>query len=294
MKIAVTGASGLIGSRLVPRLESAGHDVVRYVRREAGPGEATWDPATGEITPFAGVDVVVHLAGAGVGDRRWSQRYKALIRSSRTRGTDLVARAVAAEPDPPTLLCASAIGYYGDRGADVLEETEPPGSDFLARVCVEWEAATAPATEAQARVALLRIGIVLDEDGGALGKMLMPFKFGIGGRLGSGEQWWSWVSVLDVVRAIEHLMGSSLSGPVNLTAPDPVTNAEFTRILGDALNRPTVLPTPRVALNALFGKELADALLFTSARVVPSRLIDDGFVFTHPLLADALRAMLED
>ncbi|MBT8214399.1 MAG: TIGR01777 family oxidoreductase, partial [Acidimicrobiia bacterium] len=265
MRIAVTGSSGLIASHLVPRLETTGHDVVRYVRRDPAEGEAFWDPSRNTIDPFDDIDVVIHLAGAGVGDRRWSASRKALIRSSRTRGTDLVARAVAAAPQPPTLLSASAIGFYGDRSDDVLEEAEPAGDDFLARVCAEWEEATAPAEGAGARVAHLRIGIVLDESGGALGKMLFPFKLGLGGRLGAGDQWWSWISIIDMTRAIEHLMGSDLVGPVNLTAPEPVTNAEFTRIMGDVLERPTVIPTPRLALDVMLGRELAQALLFTSA-----------------------------
>ncbi|MBT8213321.1 MAG: TIGR01777 family oxidoreductase [Acidimicrobiia bacterium] len=292
MRIAVTGSSGLIGSHLVPRLEATGHDVVAYVRRDPGEGEALWDPHRNAIDPLDDFDAVIHLAGAGIGDKRWTSARKSAIRSSRIKGTDLVARAVAAAPNRPMLLSSSAIGYYGDRGSDVLEEPEPPGDDFLARVCVEWEAATEPAAEAGARVVCLRTGIVLDEDGGALGRMLMPFKFGLGGRLGAGDQWWSWITVIDTVRAIEHLLTSQLEGAVNLTAPEPVTNVEYTRILGDVLERPTVIPTPRLALNALLGKQLAEALLFTSARVIPSRLAEDGFEFSHPELPEALDALL--
>jgi uncharacterized protein (TIGR01777 family) len=296
MRIVVTGSSGLIGSALVHRLTAAEHDVLQLVRRiPVGSAEARWDPGRGELDPahLQGAHAVIHLSGAGIGDERWTEERKRVIETSRVESTALLAETLAAmDGGPSVLLSASAIGYYGDRGGVELTEDSSPGDDFLAGVTVRWEAATAAAEAAGLRVAHLRTGIVLDQTGGALGKMLLPFKLGIGGRIGDGRQWWSWIAIEDQIRAIQHLLASELSGPVNLTAPNPVTNAEFTEVLGSVLGRPTVLPTPRFGLNVLLGKELAEALLYTSARVLPTRLEADGFEFTFPRLEPALRELL--
>ncbi len=252
-----------------------------------------WSPAEGTLDPGAldGVDAVVHLAGAGIADHRWTDDYKRAIRDSRLDGTALLARTIAAMAHPPAvLLSGSAVGVYGARGDELLDESSAPGTGFLADVCVAWEAATAPAADAGVRVAHLRSGVVLSGDGGALKKQLPLFKLGLGGKMGSGEQWQSWISIDDEVGAIVHLLSSSVSGPVNLTAPNPVTNAEFTDALGTALHRPTVLPIPKFGPRLLLGAELADNLLFTGQRVVPNVLIADGYEFRHPDLADALQA----
>lgn len=298
MRYVITGSSGLIGSSLTDMLIADGHDVTSLVRREPrSPNERSWDPANGDLDPeaIAIADAVVHLAGAGIGDHRWSDDYKKTILDSRVLGTGLIARTIAQLDRKPVLISSSAIGYYGGTADRHITEEAPPGDDFLASVCVAWEAATGAASDAGARVVVIRTGIVLDDDGGALGKLLLPFKLGVGGRLGSGDQWWSWVSLVDQVRAIQHLVeSSSLSGPVNVTAPQPVTNAKFVKALGKAMGRPSLIPTPRFALNALLGKELASALLFTSARVLPARLQSDGFEFLHNDLASALEATLGD
>lgn len=298
MKIVISGSSGLIGTALVHRLTASGHDVVRLVRRRpTGSAESQWDPDAGVLDPghLTGAHAVINLGGVGIGDKRWSAERKQLILDSRVRGTTLLAETLAAMEDgPAVLLSASAIGWYGDRGDEVLDEASAPGpdDDFLVQVCTAWEAATSPAVAAGVRVAHLRTGIVLDAAGGALGELLLPFKLGVGGRIGDGSQWWSWIAIEDQVDAIIHLLMSHLSGPINLTAPNPVTNAEFVSALGSVLRRPTLLPTPRFALNAILGEELAEALLFTSARVVPSRLLEDGFVFSQPDLEPALRNLL--
>jgi uncharacterized protein (TIGR01777 family) len=256
-----------------------------------------WDPATGDLDPaaFDGVDAVINLSGAGVGDRRWTAERKAEIVDSRVNPTRLLAETMADLPQrPEVFLSSSAIGFYGDRGDAVLTESSGPGpaDDFLVRVTTEWEAAAEPAVGAGIRTVHLRTGIVLDEDAGALGRMLLPFKLGIGGRLGDGEQWWSWISLEDEIRAITHLLTSPLDGPVNLTAPRPATNAEVTKALGAALGRPTLLPVPGFALDLLLGKELAQALAFTSARVLPERLLADGFEFRHQDLGAGIAAAL--
>jgi uncharacterized protein (TIGR01777 family) len=297
MKVVVSGASGLIGRSLAKELGSDGHDVVRLVRREPqGPNEIEWDPRSGTIdtASLEGADVVFHLAGAGIGDRRWTESYKQEILDSRVIGTALLASTLASlERKPSVLISASAIGWYGDRGADILNETAAKGDGFLADVTEAWETAAAPAASAGIRVVHPRTGIVLSKDGGALQRLLLPFKLGAGGRTGPGSQWWSWITLDDEVRALTHLAASSeMAGPVNLTAPNPVTNTEFVKTLGGVLRRPTVLPTPSFVLKAMLGAELADALLFQSQRVVPARLTEDGFAFGSPSLEGALQTLI--
>jgi uncharacterized protein (TIGR01777 family) len=297
MNILVTGASGLIGRALVRQLGASGHTVVAAVRRApSGPGERRWDPAAGTVDPgfLDGIDAVIHLAGAGIGDKRWTDAYKREILESRTKGTSALAAAIAAAPvKPAVFLSGSAIGIYGARADEVLGDDAEHGSGFLADVCKEWEAATAPAERAGVRTVHLRTGIVLSKDGGALKKQLPLFKLGAGGRFGNGRQWQSWISIDDEVGAIIHLLSSTLSGPVNLTAPEPVTNADFARVLARVLKRPSFFPVPSFGPALLLGKELADALLFTGQRVVPNALQRDGYVFRHPALEAALRGILD-
>jgi uncharacterized protein (TIGR01777 family) len=295
MKILVTGASGLIGRALSRELKAQGHSVVAAVRRApTSPGEIRWDPAAGVLDPaaFEGVDAVVHLAGAGIGDKRWSDAYKREILESRTKSTELLARTMAGlAVKPGVFLSGSAIGYYGATGDEILDETSPAGGGFLADVCVQWEQAARPAVEAGIRTVYLRTGIVLSRDGGALKKQLPLFKAGLGGKFGNGRHWQSWISIDDEVDAIIHLLTSSLSGPVNLTAPEPVTNADFTRTLASVVSRPAIVPIPSFGPKILLGAELADALLFTGQRVIPAALTRDGFVFGHQTLEAALRAL---
>ncbi|MCP4309181.1 MAG: TIGR01777 family protein [bacterium] len=298
MKVLVTGASGLIGTALRRSLESDDHDVTCLVRGEPiTPSQRFWDPAAGtlDVAHVDGFDAVVHLAGAGIGDRRWSDERKRLILDSRVQGTELLTKRLAsADSKPRVLISGSAIGFYGDRTDPVTEDdgsADPP--DFLSDVCVAWEDATADATAAGIRTVPVRTGLVLAKSGGALGKLLLPFRLGVGGRLGSGETWWSWITLDDHVRAIRHLIEYPVKGPVNLTAPNPATNAEVTKALGKALSRPTVLPVPRAGLRLLLGKELADALLFTSNRVLPAKLEASGFKFAHSTIDQALRAVLD-
>jgi uncharacterized protein (TIGR01777 family) len=295
--VLITGAHGLIGTALIPRLRADGHRVVRLVRGEPeGSDDVRWDPAAGTIDAagLEGIDAVVHLAGAGIGDKKWTPARKQLILDSRTQGTDLLARTLAGLTRPPqVLLSGSAVGYYGNRGAEELTEASAPGDDFPARVCVAWEAATAPAEEAGIRVVHLRTGIVLAAHGGALGRMLMPFKLGLGGRIASGEQYMSWIALDDHVGATRHLLtDESVRGAANLSAPNPATNAEFTHALGDALHRPTVLPTPLLPLKAVYGGELVEHLLVNGQRVLPRVLQQSGYEFAHAQLDDALRAVL--
>lgn len=299
MKIMVTGSSGLIGSALVPLLTTGGHQVTRLVRTQpksgAGVEEMQWDPSTGRIDPVGleGADAVVHLAGENIASGRWTPEQKAKIRESRVQGTRVLCEALNQLTHPPkTLLCASAIGYYGDRGEELLQETSPPGTGFLAEVCRAWEAATAPAKEKGIRVVHLRFGMVLSTTGGALAKMLLPFKLGVGGIVGNGRQYWSWVALDDTIGAIHHaLMTETLHGPVNVVAPHPVTNYEFTKTLGRVLNRPTLFPVPAFAARLAFG-EMADALLLASTRVAPTQLSATGYVFRYPELEGALRHLL--
>lgn len=295
--VAVSGASGLIGGALCAALAESGLTVRRLRRGATASGtDVAWDPVAGTIDAEAleGVDAVVHLAGEGIGEKKWSEEQKRKILESRTKGTGLLAGALAAlDHKPDVFVSASAIGYYGNRGAEELTEESPAGSDFLAEVCTQWEAAAAPAAAAGIRTVLVRTGIVLSPAGGALKRMVTPFKLGVGGRIGSGEQYMSWISLGDEVRAVEHILQeASLSGPVNLTAPHPVTNAEFTKTLGAVLGRPTVLPTPLFPLKAVYGAELVEHLLLDSQRVLPARLLASGFEFRHPTLEAALRAVL--
>ena len=298
MKIAITGSSGMIGSALSRSLRADGHTVVPVVRRPVAEGEEAvrWDPAAGTIDPrlLEGTDAVVNLAGAGIGDKRWSDDYKRLIVESRISSTDLIVRTmVELDQRPSVLVSGSAIGYYGDKGDAVVTEASPAGDDFLAETCVQWEAAATPAADAGIRVALVRTGIVLDASAGALQKLLPLFKLGLGGRMGSGRQWWSWITLDDEVRAIRHLLDNEVSGPVNLTAPDPVTNADFSGSLGSVLHRPSFLPVPSFGPKLVVGSELAEALLFTSARVLPEALTGSGFTFAEPDLEGALRQVLD-
>jgi uncharacterized protein (TIGR01777 family) len=297
MEVAITGASGLIGGALVEALRDGGHRPVPLVRRAVRPGEdaITWDPTARTIdrASLEGLDGVVHLAGAGIGEHRWTDGYKALVLTSRTRTTSLLAEALASlDRPPPVLVSGSAVGYYGDRGDDVLTERSGPGSSFLADVVVRWESAAQPAADAGIRVALARTSMVLSPAGGALVPLLRLFKLGLGGRMGSGRQWWSWITLDDEVRALRFLLERPVSGPANLAAPQPVTNAGFTRVLARVLRRPALVPVPSFAPKLLKGAELAQELLFSSQRVVPAVLEAEGFAFGHPHLEGALRSVL--
>jgi uncharacterized protein len=296
MRVAITGSTGLIGSALKPHLESLGHEVIRVVRGHPSGTDIVWSPADRRIDPHAldGIDAVVHLAGAGIGDHRWTDDYKRELLESRTKGTTLIAEAVASADNGPTvLLSASGIGIYGARGDEELTEESTLGDDFLADLCMQWEQATGAADAAGARVVHLRTGIVLSTKGGALKKQLPLFKFGLGGKMGSGDQWQSWISIDDEVAAIGHLLTADTSGPVNLTAPHPVTNAEFTDTLGDVLHRPTFMPIPKFGPKLLLGSELVEHLLFSGQRVLPTVLnSDEAFTFRHPELSTALHALL--
>ncbi|TQS30850.1 TIGR01777 family oxidoreductase [Microbispora sp. KK1-11] len=296
MTTVVTGSSGLLGTALVRALRADGHEVRRLVRRApAGPDERFWDPAGGVLDPGAleGADAVVHLAGAGIGDRRWSEAYKRELVESRVSGTRALAEALArADGGPRVLLSASAIGFYGDTGDRAVDESAPPGTGFLADLVRGWEAATAPAEEAGVRVTPLRTGLVLSGRGGALARMLPIFKMGAGAVLGSGRQYVSWISLPDWVDAVRFLLAHELAGPVNLTAPEPVTNAEYTAALAKALRRPTMpLPAPRLALRLALG-EFAEEALLAGQRVLPRRLLDAGHRFAHPTVGEALAAVL--
>ena len=300
MRVAVTGSTGLIGRALVERLEAGGHQAVPIVRPRAsrGPGPSTavvWDPTAPEFDAggLEGLDAVVHLAGEPIAARRWSRDQKARIAESRVRGTAVLAQALARLSEPPgVLVSASAIGYYGSRGDELLDESSSRGSDFLADVCRDWETAADPARTAGIRVAHPRTGVVLSGSGGALAEMLPFFRLGIGGRVGNGRQWMSWITLHDEVEALMWLITADVEGPVNLTAPEPVTNRELTAALGRALRRPTLLPTPKPALWARLGRELTEALLYSSARVEPAVLQRRGFQFAHPDIATGLAAVL--
>jgi uncharacterized protein len=297
VKIAITGAGGLIGSALVPQLKAQGHHVIPIVRGAPSPGQIGWDPHGGSINEsgLAGVDAVVHLAGAGVGDHRWSASYKREILTSRVDGTTLLARTLAALPTPPAvMLSGSAVGYYGLRGDEVLAEDAGPGDGFLADVCRQWERATRPAEEAGIRVVHLRTGVVLSAAGGALQKQLLPFKAGLGVRLGSGRQQFSWITRRDVAGALRFLLEHDLSGAVNVTAPNPVTNAAFTKALGRALHRPAVLALPAPLLRMAVGQEMASEFLQSSQRAIPQRLLEGGYIFADASLPGGLEVALHD
>lgn len=295
MRIVVTGASGLVGSALVPFLTAAGHDVVSAVRGTPGPGEIGWHPTAGGMSAsgVAGAGAVVHLAGENIAGARWSAAVKERIRASRVDGTTLVARTVAAaSPRPGVLVCASAVGFYGDRGDEEVDEGAPRGEGFLPETCEAWERAADPARDAGVRVVHLRFGVVLSPRGGALAKMLPPFRLGLGGVLGSGRQWMPWISIDDAIGAVLHAIGTpGLTGAVNAVSPGAATNREFTRTLGRVLGRPAILPMPAFAARLAFG-EMADPLLLTGARVRPRRLAETGYAFRHADLESALRHVL--
>jgi len=296
VKVAVTGSHGLIGSALVEALARQGDEVTRVVRSQAGPGDVQWDPNQGQIGAegLEGHDAVVHLAGVGIGDRRWTESQKRAVLDSRVQGTRLVAQTLAGLARPPRVLAsASAIGFYGDRGDEVLTEESAPGSGFLTEVVQQWEAATSVAEDAGIRVVRFRSGLVLSAEGGALKPQLLPFRLGLGGRIGSGRQWWSWISIDDEVGAIGHaLVDDSLRGPLNLTAPEPVTNAEFAKTLGKVVGRPAILPVPVPALKLVFGKEMVQEMFLAGQRVAPEGLERSGYRFRHLRLEDALRQLL--
>jgi hypothetical protein len=291
MRIAITGSSGLIGTALRLRFAADRYQIVRIVRREAGPGDVRWDPTAGDLDPAAlsGVDAVINLAGAGIGARRWTPAYQRKIHDSRTSATGTLSRAIAATDNPPrVLLSASAVGWYGDTGDRVTDEKGKQGSGFLADLCADWEAATEPAREIGTRVVTMRSGLVLAPHGGMLGRIRPLFTVGAGGRMGSGRQFWPWISLVDELEAIRFLLDHDVSGPVNLTGPEPVSNAEFTRTLGAVLHRPTVLAVPAFALRAALGG-FADEGVLVSQRVVPNALTEAGFAHTHGRLEQALR-----
>ncbi len=295
MRIAIAGSSGLVGSRLVASLHSVGHDFIRLVRRPATEGEVEWRPNKGEIDAggLDGIDAIVNLAGENISQGRWTAAKKQRIADSRIQSTELLSKTLAAMSEGPSILInASAIGYYGDRGDEELTENCEVGEGFLADVCQQWEAATVEAERADIRVVKLRIGVVLTPQGGALRKMLLPFKLCAGGRVGSGQQFWSWISIDDLIAVIRHVLSTDgLSGPVNAVSPQSVTNLQFTKALGRVLGRPTVFPMPEFAAKMLLG-EMADTLLLASTRVLPHQLQESGYDFQHGDLETALRHLL--
>jgi uncharacterized protein len=295
VKVVVSGASGLVGSALLPALDSNGHDVIRLVRRPAeASNELEWDPDAGVLdrSRLAGVDAVVCLSGENLG-RRWTASRRAEILQSRVTTAGLLARTLAElEPRPSVFVCAGGSGIYGDRSDEILTEESGLGNGFLADVGRAWEAAAEPASAAGIRVVNFRQGLVLSRDGGALGRMLTPFRLGLGGRVGSGRQWWSWVALDDAVAAYRYVLEHDVSGPVNLSAPNPVTNAQFAKALGHALGRPTVFPFPAVAVKVVFG-EMGETVLLESQRMLPARLLGAGFAFEQPELGPALAHALK-
>jgi uncharacterized protein len=297
MEVVISGSSGLIGSALLDALRRAGHRPVRLVRRRPEPGhdEFGWDPSGGQIDAPAleGADAVVHLAGAGIGDRRWNAKQKRAVLESRTSGTSLLASTLAGLTRPPQVfLSASGVGYYGSRGSEVLTEDSPPGTGFLAEVVAKWEASAQSAVDAGIPTTFLRSGVVQSPAGGALRKQLPLFRFGLGGRIGSGTQYLPWITLDDEVAAICWLLEHPLAGPVNLSAPNPVTNLTYTKALGRVLGRPTLLPVPTFGPKLVLGAEMTEELLLASQRVLPSRLESAGFAFHHREIEPALRAVL--
>jgi uncharacterized protein (TIGR01777 family) len=296
MRILMAGASGFLGTRLADRLRASGHDITRLVRRPAQqPDEATWTPSAGQLDPalVAAADAVINLAGVGVGDKRWTAGYKSEIRSSRVDSTGTIARAVKtldAADRPRILLNSSAVGWYGDTGDRRVTEDAPAGSGFLADVCRVWEAAARPAEDAGTRVVLLRTGLPLDSEGGLLKPQMLPFRLGVGGKLGGGRQWMPWIALADWLRAVEFLLDTEVAGPVNIVGPEPVTNAAFTEVFGRLLHRPTVMPIPSFALQVALGEFAGEAL--RSQRVMPGVLSRAGFTWNHPTLESALRVAL--
>lgn len=290
-RIALTGASGLIGTALTGLLKTEGHTVQKLVRRPViSPDEVSWNPENGtvDLAPLEGVDAIIHLAGAGVSDKRWSAKYRATILNSRLLGTTAIANA-AAVLKPDVFISASAVGWYGETGNRAVTENDRGGDDFLAAVCREWEAAADLAGDV--RTVKIRTGLVLDPTGGALGKMLPLFRFGLGGKLGSGKQWWSWITLHDQLRAIRFLLENKLEGPVNLTSPNPATNQEFTAALARALHRPALFPAPSLALKLALGGFSTEVL--GSKRILPEKLLAAGFNFDYPHLASALTALID-
>jgi uncharacterized protein (TIGR01777 family) len=291
-RVAVTGASGLIGTALVGHLRNEGHTVQRFVRRPAiARDEISWDPKAGtvDLTALEGVDAVIHLAGAGVGDKRWTKKYKSTILNSRLLGTTAIANAVATVK-PSVFISASAIGWYGETGNRAVTESDRGGDDFLAAVCREWEAAADLAQGV--RTVKIRTGLVLDPTGGALGKMLPLFRLGLGGKLGNGKQWWSWITLHDVIRAISFLLEKKIEGPVNLTSPNPVTNQEFTSALARAMHRPALFPAPAIGLKIALGGFSSEIL--GSKKVMPQELTNAGFTWDYPHITNALTALIEE
>ena len=291
-RVAVTGSSGLVGSALVSHLKSEGYTVQRLVRRKpVSPDEVSWDPKAGtiDLAALEGIDAIIHLAGAGVGDKRWTSKYRAEILNSRLLGTTTIAHA-ATSLKPSVFISASAIGYYGETGNRAVNEDDRSGDDFLAAVCREWEAAADLATGV--RTVKVRTGLVLDPTGGALGRMLPLFRLGLGGKLGSGSQWWSWITLHDEVKALTHLLNSDIEGAVNLTSPNPVTNQEFTGTLARALHRPALFPVPGFILKAALGGFSTEIL--GSKKVVPAKLLESGFVFDYPHLTRALEELCKE
>lgn len=296
MKILISGSHGLVGEALIKSLTNDSHEIVRLVRRErSGASEVEWHPNQGRIAAeqLEGLDVVVHLAGENIASGRWTEEKKRAIRESRVKGTSLLSEALGRLSKPPAVfLSASAIGYYGDRGDELLTEQSGPGDGFLPSVCIEWENATKPAIEKRIRTVNTRFGIILDRKEGALAKMLPPFQMGIGGKVGNGKQWMSWIALDDVVGGLKFLMAeTSVNGPVNFVAPNAVTNAEFTKVLGRVLSRPTFFPVPAFGARLAFG-EMADALLLSSQKVKPGVLQEKGFQFSWPTLEPVLKHLL--
>lgn len=290
-RVVVAGGSGLIGSALVAALRERGDTVVMLSRRPGSHTNPVWNPGTCDLDHaiLSTADAVVCLSGAGIGDGRWSEHRKNLLVSSRVDAVRCIAETMAAMDDPPAVLAsASATGIYGDAGDAIVDESSPPGSDFLAELCQKWEAAAEPAIAAGIRVVHPRTGIVLAPNGGALAPLLPLFRLGLGGPIGSGSQWWSWISIADEVAALIYLLDSDISGPVNLVAPHPVRQKDFAKALGAQLRRPAVMPAPRMAVNARLGRELAQAIGFASQRISPAVLLDSGFTYLSPTVDEAL------